>query len=424
VTLADANLGSITNTATASGTPAGPTPSTVTSPPSTATVTVTQSPSLTVVKSASAISFNHAGQTVTYSFLVTNTGNVTLGSLTVNDTLTAPATAANLSAIICPTSSLNPGAATTCTATYTVTQLDVDNGSVGNSATVTGTPPQVPGGPAPTPVTSTPSTATVPAAKAPALTLVKHASTIDVNGDSVIGVGDQISYSFTLTNSGNTTLNSLAVTDPTLGAVTCPSAPLVPGASITCTATVVHTITQADVDAGKVDNTATATGTDPTNTLVTSNASTAEVLLAQSPSIGLAKSGTYAAGTIAWLITVTNTGNVTLVNLVVTDPKAGKVTCASTTLAPGASEVCTTPTYTPSAAETAAGSVTNTATATADGVGPTLVSETANASAVVTVPHGLAYTGSPIGQVLFLALGLLIAGLGMLLLGGRRRRRA
>ena len=67
------------------------------------------------------------------------------------------------------------------------------------------------------------------------------------------------------------------------------------------------------------------------------------------------------------------------------------------------------------------GSVKNTATATGSGGGhPT----SSSATAIVPVPvtTALAYTGAPIGQVLFLALGLLIAGLGLMILGRRRRR--
>ena len=66
-------------------------------------------------------------------FLVTNTGNVTLTGVTVDDPLVGP--------VSCPVTTLAPGASTTCTATYTLTQADVDAGTVDNTATVTGTPP-------------------------------------------------------------------------------------------------------------------------------------------------------------------------------------------------------------------------------------------------------------------------------------------
>ncbi|MEZ5191696.1 MAG: hypothetical protein R2734_03705 [Nocardioides sp.] len=64
-----------------------------------------------------------------------------------------------------------------------------------------------------------------------------------------------------MTNTGNTTLTGVTVNDPKVGTVTCPVTTLAPGASTTCTAT--YTITQADVDAGQVVNTATTTGTPP-----------------------------------------------------------------------------------------------------------------------------------------------------------------
>ena len=67
-----------------------------------------------------------AGQTVTYTFAVTNTGNVTVHGVSVAET--AFAGTGTVSAVTCPATTLAPGASTTCTATYTVTQADVDAG--------------------------------------------------------------------------------------------------------------------------------------------------------------------------------------------------------------------------------------------------------------------------------------------------------
>ena len=82
------------------------------------------------MKTAGAPSGNAAGDTIDYSFVVTNTGNVTLDPVSVDDPL--------VGAVSCPVSSLAPGASTTCSATYVLTQADVDAGSVTNTATATG----------------------------------------------------------------------------------------------------------------------------------------------------------------------------------------------------------------------------------------------------------------------------------------------
>ncbi|GAB3933766.1 hypothetical protein GCM10027614_05480 [Micromonospora vulcania] len=70
-----------------------------------------------------------------------NTGGFTLTGVTVTDTQTPPSSNANLGPITCATTTLAPGINTTCTATYTVTQADLDFGSLNDSATAQGTRP-------------------------------------------------------------------------------------------------------------------------------------------------------------------------------------------------------------------------------------------------------------------------------------------
>src|SRR6185436_10594056 len=94
-------------------------------------------PALTVAKSATPTTFNAAGEQISYSFLVTNTGNVTLAPVSVAETAftgTGPAPT-----VVCPTgaASLAPAATVTCTATYTATQADVDAGQINNTAVAT-----------------------------------------------------------------------------------------------------------------------------------------------------------------------------------------------------------------------------------------------------------------------------------------------
>src|SRR5262249_51312583 len=146
---------------------------------STATVTTTPGPSITLLKTANPATVTAAGQTVTYSYLIVNTGNTTLTSVSATDT--AFSGTGTPPVISCPVMTLAPAASTTCTGPYAVTQADIDAGSITNTAPASGTPPT---GPA---VTSAPSSATVTTAAAPSLALLKTASpsTVTAAGQTV-----------------------------------------------------------------------------------------------------------------------------------------------------------------------------------------------------------------------------------------------
>src|SRR6202007_1635464 len=98
---------------------------------------------------------------------------------------------------------------------------------------------------APTPVDSNQDTVAVKATQSPALTLAKSSPT-----STYAAVGDAISYSYELTNSGNVTPSGpFSVTDDHVSSVDCGShSSLAPGASITCTGS--YLVTQSDLDAG------------------------------------------------------------------------------------------------------------------------------------------------------------------------------
>jgi len=365
ITAADVNAGFVKNTATASG--KDPSGSTVTSQPDSTTTPVQQSPAIALDKKvASVVDANGDGRTdagdkINWTFDVTNTGDVTLTNVAVNDPTAGTVT--------CPAGSLAPGATVTCTAApYTITNADVDAGSVKNTATATG---KAPNG---STVTSQPDSTITLVQQTPGLSLDKKvASVVDVNGDGRTDAGDRINWTFDLTNTGNVTLTNLAVSDPKAGTVTCPSGPLAPGATVTCTAAP-YTITNADVDAGAVNNTATASAKDPTGAAVNSSPDSTSTPLQQNPSLVLDKKvasvvdvngdgKTDAGDRINWTFDLTNTGNVTLTNLAVSDPKAGTVTCLSGPLAAGATVTCTAAPYTITNADVDTGAVNNTATA-------------------------------------------------------------
>ncbi|MEK2494661.1 hypothetical protein WN990_34460 [Kitasatospora purpeofusca] len=141
---------SLTNSAT----PTGQGGSCATQGGCTTTVAVnTPVRSMTIVKKAKETEFSGAGQTLHYTFTVTNTGTVPLSGVTVTDQGPGSPT------VTCPVTVLAPGASTTCTARYTTTAADVHAGKVTDHATVTAT---APGG---TTVTATSNTVTVPTCK-------------------------------------------------------------------------------------------------------------------------------------------------------------------------------------------------------------------------------------------------------------------
>jgi hypothetical protein len=311
-----------------------------------------QKPDLTLTKTASPTTYNAAGQTVSYSYVLKNTGNVTLsGPFTVGD---------DKASVSCPAdASLAPGASITCSASYTIKQSDVDSGSVTNHATAYAKFGA-------TTVPSNPAEATVNAVQSPAISLVKSASPATYSK-----VGDVISYSYVVKNTGNVTLpGPFSISDDRLGPISCPAGSLAPGASVTCTKS--YTIKQSDLDNSVITNTATAS-TNYGAKEITSNPSSATVTAQQSPALTLAKSASpttysYPGQVIVYSYVVKNTGNVTLSGpFNVSDDKLGTFQCGTaTTLAPGASVTCT-KSYTIQASDlNAAGnaSITNKATAT------------------------------------------------------------
>ena len=421
VTAGDVATGSVVNTATASGHAPNSGETITSAPSSTTTPLVAPAPALTVVKSASPSSAATytAGQVIAYSFVVTNSGNVPMNGVTVNEGAFTGSGA--MSAPSCPVTFLAVGAQEVCTSSYTLTQPDVDAGSITNSATATGTPTG-----SPTPVTSPPSSVTVPTPPQPAITLVKSAAPA-----TPTAAGQAIIYSFLVTNTGNVDLTGITVNEGAfsgtgaMSGVNCPQASLVPGEAETCTAS--YALTQADVDAGSVSNTATVTGTSPDNTPITSASSTAPLTVASSPGLTMVKSAdrtnlTAAGQVIHYSFAVTNTGNVTISSTTITEGAfnghgtMSSITCpgAITPLAPGDSVVCSA-SYTVVAADLTNGQLVNTATASGTAVGGAAVvsdPSTALVSPPVSAGTGavLAASGVEIAGPVLLATALMLIG--------------
>ena len=334
VSTADISHGNISDSAIAHATPVGG--SQYSSAPSAVTVLVSPSASLSIAKSASPTSVTTAGTVITYSFVVTNTGNVVMINLIVHDTPTAPAGALTTNPN-CPGTSLNPGSSMLCTATYKTTQADIDNGSISDSAVVTGTPPTGPS------VSSPPSIVTVNAPADAALSILKSATPT-----SVSTVGTVISYTFVVTNTGNVTVNNISVNDVLIGIslISCPTTILTPGATESCSGT--YVVTQSDLDAGAVVNVAAATGTQPNGGIVKAPDSTFTVETLETPKITILTTAGIAfyssAGTIIpYSFLVMNTGNAVLHGVFVESDLTGlsKIHCPATVLKVSGSMICT-----------------------------------------------------------------------------------
>ncbi|MEV7124114.1 DUF7507 domain-containing protein, partial [Kitasatospora griseola] len=131
-------------------------------------------------------------------------------------------------------------------------------GHVTNTARASGVDPEG------RPVESGPSEVTVETTSgASSLSITKQA---DVSGSAQ--VGDTVTYSYMVTNTGTTVLTDVMVRDDRVASVSCEATTLEPGASTTCHG--VYVVTEEDAKAGHVTNTATASARDPQGQLVES----------------------------------------------------------------------------------------------------------------------------------------------------------
>ncbi len=127
------------------------------------------------------------------------------------------------------------------------------------------------------------------------LSLQKVAGTVtDVNNNGIRDAGDTIPFSFVVTNTGQLTIENVGITDPLVGAVTCPVTTLAPGASTTCTSNSSYTFSVANQTAGSFTNTATARGNPlgATTTITSNTSATTTTLAAAAPALSLVKSVT------------------------------------------------------------------------------------------------------------------------------------
>lgn len=356
VTAQDVADGAVTNIASA-------TDGTTTSPTDTETIPQSGTPSLALTKTAAEPNFDSLADTLSYTFVVTNTGDtniVDITPITVSDPL--------IGAVDCSAqpATLAPGQSFNCVATYNaITQAQLDAGEVVNTATASFE--YTSGGGGTSTITSPEASETVPSNAVAALTL-------DKQGPAQFDwTGSQITYTFNVTNDGPQTLTSVDITDPLMGAgVVCTIATIAPGATNSCTAN--YTITQADVDAETIHNEATATGATQTGATATDtddddtpvNIDVATKVMTLDKTADKAVFATVGE-TIVYTFSVANAGMQTLTNITVNDPLFGGAVCNIASIPPGTTDNSCTANYTVTQDDVDAGSRLNTATATADG---------------------------------------------------------
>ncbi len=311
-TVAQSDLpGPLVNTATVSGT--DPDGNTLTAS-ATATVELSYVASIQVTKVAQPTSAA-VGDNVSYTYTIGNNGPVTLTDIALTDDQLGAIDLGGLASLV-------PGATATATAVYAVAESDLP-GPVVNTATASGTDPNG------NPVTAS-ATATVELNYTATLQLDKVAQPTSAQ------VGDNVTYTYTITNNGPVTLADIALTDDLLGAIDLRGqASLSTGSSIIANET--YTVVEDDMP-GPIVNTATASGTDPDGNPVTATAS-ARVELIGTASLQVTKSADKSTAaphqTINYAYTVTNGGNVTINDLSLSDDKLGALSLSASTLDPG-----------------------------------------------------------------------------------------
>ncbi|WP_264557948.1 hypothetical protein [Flavobacterium sp. N1718] len=143
----------------------------------------------------------NAGETVHYSFVVTNTGDVAVDNLVIND-----ATIGVVGLVVTP-SSLAPGQVGLAEYNYAITQANIDAGQIVNSATVSGDT----GGTPVTDISDNDGTGEsdptiTPLQQVRDIVVIKTGAKVDEDGDGIYEAGEHITWTFAITNTGNTTV--------------------------------------------------------------------------------------------------------------------------------------------------------------------------------------------------------------------------
>ncbi len=160
-----------------------------------------------------------------------------------------------------------------------------------------------------------------------------------------VTVGSTVFWTYVVTNTGSRPITNISVTDDQGVTVTCPDTELDAGLSFTCTAS-------GTAIAGQYANIGTVTAT-LQDASVATDSDASHYFGQAAPSVTIEKrtNGVDAdtppgpsvpvGSTVQWEYEITNIGAEALENVIVTDDQGVSVSCPATTLAIGASMICT-----------------------------------------------------------------------------------
>ena len=288
------------------------------------------------------------GSTVSWTYLVTNTGNSALDDISVVDD--------QMVNVLCPQSFLDPGDFMVCTAFGTV-----QAGQYANLGTATGFADVEIGGE----VSDSDPSHYFGVEPAPAIQIEKATNGYDADAapGPAIPEGDPVTWTYVVTNLTEQDLFNVQVTDDQGAMVTCPGNSLAGNESMTCTASGTAQLGQyanlGTVTALLVEETVSATDPShylgyPTSDAVSLEKATEGVDADLPPGPAL-----LIGDPVTWTYVVTNTGMETLSAVSVVDDQGVTVSCPASMLAPGAAMTCT------ASGTVAAGQYSNLGTVTA-----------------------------------------------------------
>ena len=246
------------------------------------------------------------GTVIPYQYTVTNTGAPVTGLFIADDKIAT-------SGITCDATTLTtapaPGSSTVCHGSYTVTATDVAAGSITNVATANAVPQ---GGGT---VVSPPATVTVPIVAS--ISITKNVATLPP-----YAVGQSVSYSYTVTNTGGAQLGGVVISDDRIptASIICASALLTSGQSVLCTGTNVIKAGQIN-SAGYLVNTASVRATTPIGQLVTAGPVQAQIPV--STDVGVTKTvdnnAPLVGENVTFTITAVNNGPSIATGVIISD---------------------------------------------------------------------------------------------------------